>query len=581
MNIYQNDVLIDELKRAISDLGFVKPTPIQEKTVPIILESEHDLIALAQTGTGKTAGFGLPILQQIDTNIKNVQAIVLSPTRELALQIANDLENYSKYLKDIKTVAVYGGSNIEIQMKALKKGAQIVVGTPGRTLDLIKRKSLKINNINWLVLDEADEMLNMGFREELDAILENTPEKKQTLLFSATMPDGVRQIADNYLNEPEEITVAKKNIGAENVEHYCYTVKASNRYLALKRLADYHPNIYGIIFCRTRRETKDVAGRLIDDGYNADALHGDLSQAQRDYVMQRFRTKQLQLLVATDVAARGLDIDELTHIINYNLPDDSEVYVHRSGRTGRAGRKGVSIIITHSREGRKIRDIEKIVGKKFENKKVPQGEEICEKRLYNLMDKIENIVVDEEKISPYLPAIMKKLEWLDRDELLKRFVFVEFERFLDYYKDAKDLNISKNSEKENKKSRSERRKNNKKDYARIYINIGSNNNLKAVNLLGLVNETTNSNDINIGRIDIQRNFSFFEVEKKSAETVVNAFKGRNYGNVKLNVEIAKELPKDERKEKKNRNEKRRKDDKNERRKRESKRNDRKRNNRRR
>ncbi len=542
MNIFKDLGLNNEIVEAVTELGFSTPTPVQEQTIPKILESEEDLIALAQTGTGKTAGFGLPILQQIDTSQKTVQVIILSPTRELALQIGKDLQSFAKFMPQVNIVTVYGGANIVSQIKELKRGAQIVVGTPGRTLDLINRKVLKINNIRWLVLDEADEMLNMGFRDELDAILENTPETKQTLLFSATMPDGVRRIASNYLHSPAEISIGKKNTGAVNVEHQYYIVRASDRYEALKRLADYNPNIYGIIFCRTRHETKDVASKLIDDGYNADALHGDMSQAQRDFVMQKFRTKQLQLLVATDVAARGLDIDNLTHIINYNLPENPEIYVHRSGRTGRAGKRGISIIIAHSRETSKIRQLEKLVGKKFEKKLIPSGEEICEKRLYNLTDKIENTVIDEEKIAPYLPAIMKKLQWLDRDELVKRLVYVEFERFLDYYKNARDLN-AKVSEKRSKKDKdnydgdTRRRRNNKK-FVNLFINIGSKDHLRAQNLMGLVNQFTNSHSIEIGRIDIQRNFSFFEIVDGEQDRVIKAFKDKNYGGTKLVVEVS-------------------------------------------
>ena len=542
MKLFTECSLNENILKAIADLGFKEPTPIQEQTIPTILENNGDLIALAQTGTGKTAGFGLPILEQLDLSEQNVQAIVLSPTRELAMQIAKDLESFSKYLKNMRVVSVYGGASADIQIKQLKKGAHIVVGTPGRTLDLIKRKVLKINNIKWLVLDEADEMLNMGFKDELDSILENTPEEKQTLLFSATMPNGVRRIASNYLNNPKEITIGTKNSGAKNVEHFCYTVKASNRYLALKRLADFNPDIYGIIFCRTRRETKEIASQLMDDGYNADALHGDLSQAQRDYVMQRFRTKQLQLLVATDVAARGLDINDLTHIINYNLPDDLELYIHRSGRTGRAGKKGLSFIITHSREGRRIRDLERLLGKKIQNVKVPQGEEICEKRLYSLMDKIENIEVDEAKISPYMPQIMKKLEYIDKDELLKRFVYVEFERFLDYYKDAVDLNSNVSREDRVGRNRSDRRRRSASNFSRLFINVGSKNNLKVPNLLGLINEVTNSNSIEVGRVDIQRNFSFFEVDSKEASAIVDAFKGKTYGSIKLAVDVSTDSP---------------------------------------
>ncbi len=542
MTLFNEFELKSELLQAIEELGYQEPTPIQERTIPTILNSQNDLIALAQTGTGKTAGFGLPVLEQISTSDKTTQSIILSPTRELAMQICQDLKNFSKHLPSVKILAVYGGTSIEPQIKALKKGVHIVVGTPGRTLDLIKRKSLNITNIKWLVLDEADEMLNMGFREELDAIIENTPETKQTLLFSATMPEGVRHIANDYLHSPEEISIGKKNTGAKNVEHHCYTVKNSDKYIALKRLADFNPNIYGIIFCRTRRETKEVASQLIDDGYNADALHGDLSQAQRDYVMQRFRAGQLQLLVATDVAARGLDIDELTHIINYNLPDDPEVYIHRSGRTGRAGRKGISVIISHPRESRKIKTIEKLIHKEIIAKKIPTGEEICEKRLYNLMDKMENIIVDEAKIAPYLPAIMKKLEWLDREELLKRFVYVEFNTFLEYYKNAKDINVSSSgsqTRKTNLKVSRGRSRTNK--FSRLYINIGSTHNLKASNLLGLINEFTDSNDIPVRRIDIQRNFSFFEVGQEFEELVIESFEDKKRGSEKLLVQVANPL----------------------------------------
>ena len=443
MITFKETGLGNDMLKAVNELGFVNPTPVQEQTIPAILKSEKDVIALAQTGTGKTAGFGLPVLEKISENTKQVQAIVLCPTRELCLQITKDLTNYSKFKGHVSVAAVYGGSSIDTQIRKLKKGVQIVVGTPGRTLDLIKRNALKINHIKWLILDEADEMLNMGFRDDMDAILENTPKEKQTLLFSATMPKGVRNIASQYMNNPEEISIGKKNIGAENVNHVYYVVKASDRYNALKRLADIHPDIYGIVFCRTRGETKEVAAKFIQDGYSADALHGELSQAQRDQVMLRFRSNKIQLLVATDVAARGLDINDLTHVINYNLPDDLEAYIHRSGRTGRAGKLGTSIIISHSREGRKIQELEKLVGKKFEQLPVPTGKEVCEKRLYNLMDNIENIDVNNEEIAPYMKAINNKLGWIDRDELLKRFVYVEFNRFLEYYKKDNDMIVSK------------------------------------------------------------------------------------------------------------------------------------------
>lgn len=533
--------LSEEMLRAISEMGFVHPTPIQEKTIPALLHQENDLIALAQTGTGKTAGFGIPIVEQIDTNIKHVQAIVLCPTRELCIQISNDLKSFSKYAKSPSVQAVYGGASIETQIKGLKKGANIVVGTPGRTLDLIRRKALKIEHIQWLVLDEADEMLNMGFREELDDILQNTPNTKQTLLFSATMPNEVRQIAHTYMHNPEEISVGKKNSGAENIKHHYYMVKASDRYQALKRVADINPDIYGIVFCRTRMDTKEIASKLINDGYNADALHGDLSQAQRDQVMNRFRKNQLQLLVATDVAARGIDVNDLTHVINYNLPDDPEVYVHRTGRTGRAGKEGIAISICHARDGRKLSATEKVIGKKFDHKKLPTGEEICEKRLYNLMDKIEKIEIDEEQIAPYWPAIHKKLDWLDRDELLKRFVFVEFNSFLEYYKNAGDINV--NAEKRDGKERREfgnkGRKNNASNFTRYFINVGSTQHLRPPQLIGLVNDLTNTRNITIGSIEIMKNFSFFETDSKFDDLIMKSFKNARYNKEKLSLEIAK------------------------------------------
>lgn len=510
--------LNDKLLQAIDELGFVNPTPIQQKAIPQILSSEKDLIALAQTGTGKTAAFGLPILEQLSVDSRTVQAIILCPTRELCLQITKDLENFSKHLGNVSIQPVYGGADAMKQINGLKKNPQIVVGTPGRTLDLIKRGALKINHINWLVLDEADEMLNMGFRDDIDAILEGTPQEKQTLLFSATMLGEVRRIANEYMHKPDEIAIGKTNESSSDVEHHFYMVRANDRYLALKRLADINPNIYGIVFCRTRRETKEVADALIQDGYNADALHGDLSQAQRDTVMDKFRRKQLQLLVATDVAARGIDVNELTHVINYNLPDDPEVYVHRSGRTGRAGNKGISIIIAHSREGRKIKDLERLISKKIEAKKVPSGKEIVEKRLFATIDKIENIEVDEAQIEPYMETISEKLAWMDRDELLRRFVSLEFNTFLEYYKHAKDLNISE-SGREDRASRN----GNVRGFTRFFINVGEKNKVKAPNLIGLINEKTRNRNIEIGKIEILRNFSFFEADSAHEQLILESF----------------------------------------------------------
>ncbi len=555
MITFEETGLKPEILKAIDDLGFVNPTPIQEKTIPHLIAGKNDLIALAQTGTGKTAAFGLPILQQINPKENKIQALILSPTRELGLQIANDLKAYSKYMDKISVAAVYGGANIETQIKQLKKGVQIVAATPGRALDLIKRKVLKLSNIRFLVLDEADEMLSMGFKDDLDAILEQTPENKQTLLFSATMPKEILRIAQKYMNNPEEISVGKKNTGAENVRHIYYMVSARDRYLALKRIADINPKIYGIVFCRTRRETKEVADKLMADGYNADALHGDLSQAQRDYVMDRFRKKHLQLLVATDVAARGLDVNDLTHIINYNLPDELEVYIHRSGRTGRAGKKGISISIIHSKEKSKIRTLEKKVGKQFEHLPVPGGKEICEKQLFNLIDIMENIEVDDAQIEPYMPEIYKKLEWMSREDLIKRFVSVEFNRFLAYYKDARDLNVSAKAARE-EKNKGKRRGRRKENFQRFFISLGTRDKLNAAKLIGLINDNTRSKDIEIGKIDLMKSFSFFEVESNQADTILKSFRNAKYNNTPIAVELAQSKGKQESKSKEKNQEKR-------------------------
>ncbi|WP_312208250.1 DEAD/DEAH box helicase [Empedobacter sp.] len=531
--------LQEDILTAIEKMGFVSPSPIQEKAIPQILSSDQDVIALAQTGTGKTAAFGLPVLNQLDSNSKSVQAIILCPTRELCLQIAKELESFSADMRGVRVQAVYGGADIVKQIRGLKDNPQIVVGTPGRTMDLIKRGALKINDITWTVLDEADEMLNMGFRDEIDSILETTPEEKQTLLFSATMPSEVRRIASEYMHNPVEIAVSKVNTASKNIEHHVYLVRSSDRYLALKRLADYYPNIYGIVFCRTRREAKDVADKLMQDGYNADALHGDLSQSQRDHVMEKFRNQNIQILVATDVAARGIDVNELTHVINFNLPDDPEVYVHRSGRTGRAGNKGISIIISGGREARKIRDLEKLIASKIEPKNVPTGAEICEKRLISLIDKIENIEVDEELIEPYMETVNEKLANLDRDDLLKRFMTVEFNSFLEYYKNTKD--ISSEGDRGDRGDRSSNRRGGR-DFSRFFINIGQKHNLRVPNLIGLINEQTRNRNIEIGKIEILRNFSFFEVDTQFESLVLESFKDAQRDGVDLDVQISKPEP---------------------------------------
>ena len=524
--------LLEDILRATSELGFEEPTPIQEKIIPLILNSDDDLIALAQTGTGKTAAFGLPLIQLTDMESERIQTIVLCPTRELCMQITSDLTKYSKYSEGFEVVPVYGGADIRNQIKALKDGCQVVVGTPGRVMDLINRKVLKLAHIRYLVLDEADEMLNMGFKEDLDVILAETPAHKRTFLFSATMPGEIAAIARKYMDKPKEISVGSRNQGAENVRHEYYTVHARDRYLALKRIVDIYPNIYGIVFCRTRQITKEVADKLMTDGYNADALHGDLSQAQRDHVMNRFRLKQLQLLVATDVAARGLDVNDLTHIINYDLPDDNEIYIHRTGRTARAGKSGIAISIIHTREVRKIKDIERMTGKRFEAKKVPTGVEICEKQLFNLVDKVENIEVDDAQIEQFLPVIYKKLSWLSREELIKHFVSVEFNRFLAYYKNTPDLSHEEGRDDYQKKP-------GKGSYSRFHINLGLSQGLNPPRLIGLINEQTRNRNIPVGKIDLLKNFSFFEVEKRYEDEVLRSFKKATFEGIKVHIELSR------------------------------------------
>ena len=528
MSIFTELGLNEAIVNSLTELGYENPTPIQEISIPQILKSTDDLKAFAQTGTGKTAAFSLPILELLDVKSKNTQAIILSPTRELAIQIARNIEEFSTNMPNLNVLAVYGGADIEKQINGLKRGAQIVVGTPGRTVDLIKRRRLNLSNLRWLVLDEADEMLNMGFKDELDQILETTPDSKQTLLFSATFPKEVEAIAKNYMNNTVEISAGKKNVGAENVSHEYYLVSDRNRYPALKRIADINPEIYGIVFCRTRRETKDVADKLIEDGYNADALHGDLSQAQRDMVMQKFRNKTLQILVATDVAARGLDVTDLTHIINYKLPDQAENYTHRSGRTGRAGKKGISIALITNKEKGKLRPIERKINKQFEQKQVPNGKEICEKQLYSLIDKVHDIDINEKEIKDYLPDIYQKLEGFDRDELIKRFVSLEFNQFLSYYENSRDLNG------DNSKERS---RSTDDSFTRFYINLGKMDHINPAKLMGIINENLNKRDIEIGQIEILKSFSFFEIDKNFRDEVLEKFKNSEFGGRKIIVEV--------------------------------------------
>jgi ATP-dependent RNA helicase DeaD len=527
--------LKEEINKALTDLGYENPTVIQEKAIPQVIASTQDLKAFAQTGTGKTAAFSLPILEKIDKDSKDTQAIILSPTRELAIQIGKNIQDFSKYIPEIKVTTVYGGANIDEQIRSLKRGSQIVVGTPGRTVDLIKRRALKLGNIQWIVLDEADEMLNMGFKEELDKVLEVTPETKQTLLFSATFPKEVESIARNYMNNPVEITSGQKNQGADSVSHEYYLVTERTRYSALKRIADVNTDIYAIVFCRTRRETQEVANNLIKDGYSADALHGDLSQAQRDGVMEKFRKKTIQILVATDVAARGLDVTNLTHVINHKLPDQIENYTHRSGRTGRAGNTGISIVLVNSKEKGRIRAIERIINKKFEQVAVPSGKEICQNQLMHLIDKVQNIEVNNQ-IDSFLPSIYEKLEGLDREELIKKFVSLEFNSFLSYYENAPDLNDL--SRKDAASSRGRARDEN---MTRFFINIGRKDNLNPARLIGLINDQRITDSIDIGAIDILDTFSFFEVDKNYEDGTLEAFEANSpeFNGRNVNIEITK------------------------------------------
>ncbi len=524
-----------EILKALTDLGYTNPTPIQEKAIPHLLESSQDLKAFAQTGTGKTAAFSLPILQKINLENPKTQAIILAPTRELALQITKNIKEYGKYLPNFHVLAIYGGASIDTQIRGLKRGAQILVGTPGRTVDLIKRRQIDLSQIKWLVLDEADEMLNMGFKDELDQILEVTPKTKQTLLFSATFPQEVHNIAKHYMDKPMEIISGKANVGAENVKHQYYVVAEKNRYAALKRIVDVNPDIYGIIFCRTRIETQNIADLLIEDGYSADSLHGELSQNQRDLVMQKFRNKTIQLLVATDVAARGLDVNDLTHIINYKLPDQAEVYTHRSGRTGRAGKTGNSVVIINVKEGRKIQEIQRSIGKKFEQKLLPSGKEICEKQLFKLIDKVKAVNVNEEQIASYLDVIYEKLGSLNREELIKKFVSIEFNSFLKYYESAGDLNLSA---RDNEKGGSERKgRSSDENFTRFFINLGKKDNLNPARLIGVINEQNIAKNIEIGQIDILETFSFFEADKQYTEGMLSKLNEATFNGRRISVEI--------------------------------------------
>ena len=536
----------EPLRHAIEDLGFETPMPVQEKVIPHLLGQEGDVVALAQTGTGKTAAFGLPVLQRIDVERHVPQALILSPTRELCLQIASDLVDFSKYIPGLSVLPVYGGSSIQSQIHALRQGVQIIVATPGRLIDLINRGVVKLDDVHTVILDEADEMLNMGFVDSINEILEHVPSDRKMLMFSATMPAEIAKIAKRFMHDPVEFVVGTRNEGAANVRHIYYMVHARDKYLALKRIADNSPNIYAIIFCRTRRDTQEVAENLIRDGYNADALHGDLSQQQRDMVMKKFRDRVVTLLVATDVAARGLDVDDLTHVINYGLPEDTAVYTHRSGRTGRAGKTGVSIAIIHSRERGKLREIERIIGKTFERKDVPTPDHIIEKQLFWLADRLERVEVNDEEIGRFIPGVAKKLGWFSNEDLLKRVLSLEFNRLLEYYKDAPQIDFIDEKPRKERKERADApatkeekdRRTASKGMERIYVNAGKRDGFYAGNLIEMLNKVVGGKRVDVGRIDLMPGYSLFDVKKSDARRVVGALKGADFMGKRIYSEIA-------------------------------------------
>lgn len=549
-----------EIRKAIEEMGYENPMPVQEEVIPYLLGENNDVVALAQTGTGKTAAYGLPLIQKIDVNQRYPQALILSPTRELCLQISGDLTDYSKYIDGLKVLPVYGGSSIDSQIRSLKRGVHIIVATPGRLIDLMERKTVSLEKVANVVMDEADEMLDMGFTESINTILAQVPKDRNTLLFSATMSPEISKIAKNYLHDAKEIVIGHKNEGTANVNHIYYMVHAKDKFRALKRIVDYYPDIYGIIFCRTRMETQEVADKLIQGGYNAEALHGDLSQQQRDLTMQKFRNRTTQLLVATDVAARGIDVEDLTHVINYELPDDTESYTHRSGRTGRAGKTGISIAIINLREKSKIRSIERIIKKEFQAGTLPTGKEICEKQLLKVIDDIEKVKVNEEEIESFLPTIYRKFDWLDKEDLIKRMVSLEFNRFLDYYRDAEDIEVPTAREERGGRrdrndrygSRNERYGEDRRDrkrrdngprkpeagFSRLFINMGKVDSFYSAQLIEMINRRTRGAHVKIGRIDLMKNFSFFEVEQEQAKKVINALSKEQFNGRDVSVEVA-------------------------------------------
>jgi ATP-dependent RNA helicase DeaD len=544
MNTFADIGINNDILKGLTSLGFQEPTPVQAQVIPLILERQVDLVSLAQTGTGKTAAFGLPLIQLTNTKSSQTQGLVLCPTRELCVQVTRDVEAFSRHVEGLRILAVYGGASIEQQIKALRKGIQIIVATPGRLNDLINRGKVNLSGVRYVVLDEADEMLQMGFQDELNAILAQTPLEKNTLLFSATMSKEVAAIAGKYMSDPVEVTIGKRNAGAENVLHEYYTVHARDRYIALKRIVDNCPNIYSIIFCRTRQETNEVANKLIQDGYNADALHGDLSQVQRDQVMKKFRCKNLQILVATDVAARGLDVNDLTHVINYNLPDDLGNYTHRSGRTGRAGRTGTSVVIVHMKERFKIREIEKKIKKKFKQCRIPSGVEICKKQLVSLVDVVTKVEVDYDQIDPLFADISEKFGSLDREELIKRFVSLEFNRFLEYYKNAPDLNVSDGEKKrqgkrERQSGESANNANRKQKFTRFFLNVGRLDGIMPQGLIGKINGVPGGGRIKVGKIEIMRNTALLEADSRFAPQILDAFQHVKINGKVVSIEVAR------------------------------------------
>ncbi|MDN5284765.1 MAG: box helicase, partial [Mucilaginibacter sp.] len=523
------------------------PTPIQEQSIPVLLTGSNDFVGLAQTGTGKTAAFGLPLLELLDFEENHPQALVLCPTRELCLQITNDIKNYAKKMGNVNVVAVYGGASIMDQLRQIKRGVQIVVATPGRMLDIINRKAIDFSKVKYVVLDEADEMLNMGFQEDIDSILSTTPDEKKTWLFSATMPAEVRRIAKKYMENPFELTMGTKNTGNANIEHEYYIVRARDKYAAFKRIVDFNPDIFGIVFCRTKIETQDIAEALIKDGYNADSLHGDLSQQQRDKVMKRYRERNLQLLIATDVAARGIDVNDVTHVINYSLPDEVENYTHRSGRTARAGKTGVSISIINAKELGKIRQIERGLGKRFVKAEIPTGFDVCEKQLFSIVHKVHNVQVNEEQIEQYLPRIMEEFKDMTKEDFIKRFASIEFNRFLDYYKNAPDLNASVEEGRRDRDDRPERgASSGPSAYTRLFINLGSVDEFNRGDLLGYICNTTKISGRTVGKIDVKGVYSFFEVPNEEVEKVMSSYKDIEFKGRPVRIEISGEGTSDRR-----------------------------------